>query len=175
VRAASVTLCALAALTVAACGGESDGTFDHEDFPFTFSYPGDFEETDDVEASQSVGASAEASTGIGLTENDGILVSSYQLGVEVTERNIERAQREFDGLVRQLDPEAGPSEITEIAGLPSLTYDDVAVSSVEGGVSDLTFIFEGDQEYLINCQSTPDHRDEIAEACDQALESLSFE
>jgi hypothetical protein len=28
---------------------------------------------------------------------------------------------------------------------------------------------------LTNCQSTPDHRDEIEQACDMALETLSLD
>ena len=38
----SVALSAIA-LALVACGSESDGTFDHEGFPFTFEYPADFD------------------------------------------------------------------------------------------------------------------------------------
>ena len=45
--------------------------------------------------------------------------------------------------------------------------------SIEDGESRFTVLFDGDQEYLINCQSTPEHRDEVDEACDEALATLA--
>jgi hypothetical protein len=173
-RPVALALAAIAALAVAACGGESDGTFDYEGFPFTFSYPEDFEETEDIETSQKAGAPAEQTAGIGIDEDNAIVVQRYTVMIEVTEQNLPRVKPEVDALVRQFDPQAGPSEITEVAGLPALAAQ-IAVPSLDDGLSDFTFIFDGDQEYLINCQSTPDHREEVDEACAQALETLSFE
>jgi hypothetical protein len=165
-----------AVLALAACGGESDGTFDFEGFPFTFSYPADFEETEEIsDASQSVGSSPEATVGIGLDDQNGIVVQRYPLRVEVTEQNIPRLKPEVDNIVRQLDPQAGQTELTEVDGRPAVVADGLAVASIEGGLSDITFIFEGDQEYLLNCQSTPDNREAVKEACDMAMDTLEFE
>ena len=62
-----------------------------------------------------------------------------------------------------------------MAGLPALTYAEVPVASVEGGQSRLVVVFDGRTEYLINCQSTPEKRSEINEACDLAVETLRRE
>jgi hypothetical protein len=174
-RSLVLVLGAFAALTFAACGGESDGTFDHDGFPFTFSYPEDFEETEDVEISQQLGAESEDTVAIGLEEHDLITVERFVLRVEISERNLDLAKREIDGLFEQLGPDAPSTTKTEIAGFPALTASGVPVSSVEGASSDVSILFDGDQEYVINCQSTPDHRDEVTEACEMALETLSFE
>lgn len=108
-------------------------------------------------------------------DQDAIIVESFTLQVAVDESNLRLAKREIDGLLAQASPDAGTTTETEVAGFPALTASDVPVPGVEGGESDITIIFDGDQEYFINCQSTPDHRDEVADACEQALETLSFE
>ena len=33
-------------------------------------------------------------------------------------------------------------------------------------------VFDGDKEYFINCQSVPDGREELDEACERAIETL---
>ena len=174
-KAAVPALSALAALAVAACGGESDGTFDRDGFPFTFSYPEGFEETDDVDIAQPVGAQAVENVAIGIGDHDLIVVQRFNLQVEITRSNLPAAKREFDALLRQIDPQASATRAGQVAGVPALTASGVSISSVEDGLSDFTFLLDGDQEYVINCQSTPEHRTEIAEACDQAIDTLSFD
>lgn len=49
----------------------------------------------------------------------------------------------------------------------------MALSVPEEGESRLVALFEGDQEYLLNCQSTPDEREQVDEACEQMLETRS--
>jgi hypothetical protein len=166
---------ATAALLLPGCGGESDGTFDHEGFPFTFAYPESFEEIDDVEVDQQLGAASDDTVAVGLDDHDLITVERYTLQVAVDEAKLGLAKREIDGLLAQINPDAGKTTATEIAGLPALAAGDIPVSSIDGATSDISIIFDGNQEYVINCQSTPDHSDEVAEACDQALETLSFE
>jgi hypothetical protein len=156
------------------CGGDSeDGTFDREEFPFTFSYPGEFEETEEVSIDQALGANADETAAVGVDSDNILLIQSFTLNIAIDESNLNLAKREIDGLVQQLDPEAA-SEETEIAGLPALQLDEIAVPSIEDGTSRLTAIFDGDQEYYVNCQSTPEHRDEVEEACDLALETFAL-
>ena len=50
----------------------------------------------------------------------------------------------------------------------------MAIPSIEDGQSRLVFLFDGELEYQINCQSTPDGRDEVESACDEALETLTL-
>jgi hypothetical protein len=161
-------------VTISACGDDSDvSTFEREGFPFTFEYPGDFELSEDVGFSQSLGQQSEEDTvALGIDDDDALILQSFTLNLEVTADNLSLAKREFDRLLQQVDPSADGEEGT-IAGFPSLTYDAVDLTTPEDGISRYTVFFEGDQEYLINCQSTPAERDQIEAACDQALETLT--
>ena len=165
---------ALAAVALAACGNESDGVFDVEGFPFTFEYPDDFEETDELDFVEELGASAEQSAAVGIDEEDGLFVQRFTLKIAIDESNLNLAKREIDRLLGEVAPDAS-AQPTEVAGLPALTADEVSVPSVEDGESRLTFFFDGDQEYLLNCQSTPDQRATVEEACDLALETLTLD
>jgi hypothetical protein len=167
----------LAAATAAGCGGddsetESDSLFDRDEFAFTFEYPEAFRETETVTVDAQLGADAEASAGVAIKKHDGLFVEQYALATEIDEQNLTLAQKELDNLIRAISPHAKAQE-TEVAGLPALRYDDVTIRTVKNGQSRMTFIFDGDREFLINCQSsTADVRDEVDEACDMALETF---
>ena len=92
--------------------------------------------------------------------------------LSVDEDNIDQAKDELDGLISQLDSNASGT-IGETAGLPSVTYEDVPLETPTDGESTLVAIFDGETEYLLNCQSTPDHRDEVQTGCDQALATVA--
>ena len=164
------------ALAFAACGGdESDGTFEQDGFPFTFKYPGDFEDFgDDVDIASKLGAAADGTAAIGISENDVILVQRFTLNLAVERSDLGAAKQQFEQLIRQVDPSA-TAQPTEVAGLPALDVKDVTIPSVPDGQSRLVPFFDGDQEYLINCQSTPEHRDEIEQACDMALDTVTLD
>ena len=163
---------ALATLALGACGGEGDGRFEADGFTFTFQYPEGFEESDDVAIQQQQGAQAEESLAVGLDDDNGLVVQRYELERSVDEDTLELAKAEFDRLVAGLAPGAAPGETTDVAGFPALRYSDVPVRSIERGQSRLIVLFDGRTEYLINCQSTPDKRSEINEACDMAIDTL---
>jgi hypothetical protein len=169
-----LTLTLAGALAFGGCGDDSDGTFERDDFPFTFEYPDGFEERDDITVDQNLGANADQTVAVATDEHDLIMVQRFTLSVPVDEKNFGAAKKEIDGLLGQVDPDA-TTEPTEIAGLPALTVDDVAVSSIDGAESDLTILFDGDQEYLINCQSTPDAREEVEMACGMAVGTLELD
>jgi hypothetical protein len=169
-----ITACATAA-GVVGCGGDDasePATFGRDTFPFTFEYPEGFELVDDVSASQVVGGGADESVAIAIDDDNALIIQRYTLNTEVDQGNLGRAKQEFDGLIQQIDADAAPAEEGELAGFPSLTYDAVTLTTPEDGESRLIVLFEGDQEYMINCQSTPDGRDEIEEACDLAVDTL---
>ncbi len=166
----------LAAASLAACGGDdedSDQIFDREGFGFTFEYPDGFEETEDVTTDASLGGEADVSAGVALEEEDGIFAEQYTLNRAVDKSGLGSAKAELDRLLRSVTDGAS-AEQTEVAGLPALVYDEVDVQTIEGGQSRLNFIFDGDQEYLINCQSTRDGRDQVDDACDLALETFAL-
>jgi len=162
------------ALALAACGNESDKTFDQDGFPFKFTYPHAFEEVNDVNIDSSLGASADQTAAIAIGDNDLILVERFTLNRAIGRSELPAAKRQFDDLFRQIDPTVS-STVSEVAGLPALTIDQVDVPSVEGGQSRIVALLDGDQEYLFNCQSTPDNRDEIEQACDMALDTLTLD
>jgi len=160
-------------VSLAACGGDSDdsSTFEQDDYPFTFEYPADFESSDDVSIDTTLGGSLEDTIALGVDDSNGIILQRTTLGVEVTEENLDQAKSEFDGLVAQIEPGAS-GEAGETGGFPSLTYGAIPLPTPPEGESRLTILFEGDQEYVLNCQSTPENRDEINAACDEALATL---
>jgi hypothetical protein len=162
----------LTALGAGACGGEEDTRFEAKGFGITFDYPEGFEESDDVTINEQQGSQAEESRAVGLDEDNGIIVQRYKLQESINEGNLVLAKTEFDALVAGLSPDAAKGETSEIAGLPALRYSNVPVGSVKGGESRLIVVFDGSTEYLINCQSTPQKRTEINEACDLAVDTL---
>jgi hypothetical protein len=164
----------LAVVGLAGCGGDDDepSTFESDTFPFTFEYPDDFEITEDVGVSQELGGAIDETVAIAMGDDNALILQRATLNLEIDEANLGLAKEEFDGLVQQIDPGAAAEE-GETGGFPSLTYDSVTLTTPEEGESRITILFEGDQEYVINCQSTPDARDEIEEACDLALETLA--
>ncbi len=163
----------LCALLLAACGDSGGGTFDESEFPFTFEYPDGFQVAEDVTLSQELGAAAEATGGVGMDDDNVIIVQLFTLKIAIDESNLDLARREITDLISQIDQSPSLKD-SKVGGLPAFTAEDVEVPSLEGGVSDLTFIFDRDQEYLINCQSTPDHRDEVEQACDEALSTFEL-
>ena len=157
---------------MAGCGDSGDGreTFENDDFDITFEYPDDLKEAEDVSFAQSLGAKEQAKAAVGLDKNNAILITRYALGVEVTEKNIGEAKPEVDALIRQVEAGASGERIT-VGGLPALEYE-VDVPSVPGATSRLVFVFDGRDEYLINCQWKSDKREAIQDACQTALDTF---
>lgn len=171
--AGALVLLVGAALVVAVVvsGGGGDGTFDDEAYPFTFEYPGDWEESDDVTLDQELGSSGLDRRAVALDDTNGIIIERFELNIEVDEDNIDLAKDELDGLLTGIDSDAD-GQVGETAGFPSVTYENVSVPVPEGAESKIVALFDGDQEYMLNCQSTEDHRDEVDEGCQQALDTL---
>ena len=167
-----LTLLVIPAALLIGCGDSGPQDFDQDGFPFTFEYPEDLEVSTDVSFDSDLGAAADDTVAVGIDDSNGIVVQRFTLQVAIDEGNLDRAQAEFDRLIGDVDPDAS-SETGETAGLPSLTYGAIQVPNPPDGESRITVFFDGDQEYLINCQSTPEEREAINAACDQALETLA--
>jgi len=166
----------VAGVGLSACGGsDSDDsgpkTFESDAYPFTFEYPASFDVSDDVGVSQNLGGSTEDTTAVAIDDSNGIILQRATLNATVTEGNLGAAKRQFDALIHRVDPGAS-GKPGRIAGFPSLTYAAFALKSVPDGESQVTFLFDGRDEYVINCQSTPQERETIQAACDQALSTL---
>lgn len=165
------------AIAISACsddqGVESDGIFDRDGFPFTFEYPEGFMETDAVTVDASFGNPPDAQAGVGLDQNDVLLADVRTLNASVDESNLDEAQAEFDASFRYFAPRATAQRET-VAGLPALVYDSIRIPSVNGGKSRFVFILDGDQQYGFNCQSTPEERRAVDEACDLAVDTFEL-
>ena len=174
---AVVIAATVATMGIGGCGGDDDEsnppTFESDTFPFTFEHPDGFELSEDVSISQELGGAADETVAIGMDDDNALLLQRFTLNLEINERTLVLAKRELDRLVQQYDPGAAPGEPGELAGFPSLTYDEVALTTPEDGRSRIVALFDADQEYLVNCQSTPEGREEIEEACDLMVETLA--
>lgn len=159
----------------AACGGGSgDGTetFEKDGFPFTFEYPGSFDETSDISYSSEAGVEARDDVAIGLDDSNAIVVSRYDLNIEVTARNLGEVKAELDTVMSQVSGKELSGKRIEIGGFPGFEYE-FDLDDPPDGRSRFLVLFDGKREYTLNCQSTPDKRDELEAACRQAVDTLA--
>ena len=166
------------AAALAGCGsdGGDSARFDENGFDITFEYPEEMNEADNVRISSGAGSSAKATAGIGYGEKntkDVIIVQRYDLNVPIDKANLKRAKAELDPLVAQISPGAPEGDTGQIRGFPSIDYPDLDVRQIDGAKTRLIALFDGDVEYLFNCQSTPKRRTDIAKACRQALDTVA--
>lgn len=164
----------LIAATAACGGGGGDGTetFEEAGYAFTFQYPGSFEETSDVSYSSTAGGEAQDTIGVGLDDRNAIVVSRFDLNSPVTAENVAVVKAELDGVMSQVSGQELSGEQVEIGGFPGFEYTFDLENPPEGR-SRFLALFDGRTEYTLNCQSTPERRDEIEAACRQAVETLA--
>ena len=169
----------LAAGLLAGCGSDDggDGTkrFEEDGFDITFEYPEEMNEADNVTIASGAGSSAKATAGIGYGEKDSrdvIIVQRYDLKRAIDEDGLGGAKAELDPLVAQISPGAPSGDRGKVRGFPSIEYRGLRVREIDGARTRLVALFDGDVEYLINCQSTPKRRADIDRACVQVLETV---
>jgi len=151
-------------------GAETNETFSEEGFDITFEYPEDFEVLEDVQFSRSAGVEAGATTGVGLDGTNLLAVQRFDLNMEVSDQNFATVKSEADQVFSQAAGEQVTGEEIEVAGLPALEYA-VTVDEAEDIQTRAVAVFDGNTEYLLNCQSGADQRELILAACDLALET----
>ena len=177
-------LASLLLATLAACGGgggdagggggvPDEKTFSHEDFAVTFKYPGNLQQGRVSEVAESAGGEPEAQTALAIDEANAIFLAKYDVNAEVTKENIDSFVPQVDQVVQQLTGNPVSGTTVEVAGLPAIRYDDLALTTPPQGQSRLVFIFDGSVEYMVNCQSTPEEREAITRGCDRALTTMS--
>ena len=161
-------------MTAACGGGGGDGveTFEEEGFAFTFEYPGSFEESSDVSYSSTGGTPAEDARALGLDDRNAIAVSRYELNAEVTAENVGQVKPEIDELISGLTGMEVSGKQVEIGGFPGFEYR-FDLDDPPEGRSRFFVLFDGRTEYTLNCQSTPEKRDELEAACQQAIDTLA--
>lgn len=173
--AVAVVVALVAAL--AGCGDDGDApaekTFRDDAFSLTFRYPSNFKPVEASKPSRSAGGEPVAHTALAIDEANAIFVARYNLDATVTSDNLASILPEVDSLVSQLAGEPARGRTVEVGGLPAIEYDDVDLAEPPEGKSRLVAIFDGPVEYMLNCQSTPEEREEITRGCDLALRTLA--
>lgn len=170
--ALAVTGILTAVIAASACG-DGAATFDQPEYGVVFSYPSGMDLRTDVRTGTQAGdvAPTDKTVALALDRYDLITIGRHTLRTAVTAANLSQAKSEFDRLVSQLAPASGSGSVVQHGGLPGLEYR-FPVAAQPGETSRHTILFDGDTEYTLDCQSTPDQRADIERACDTALNTL---
>jgi hypothetical protein len=165
----------LAVIVLGGCGSSSDETktFDEQGFGITFEYPGDLQRTEDVNIAQSAGQ-AEESVALATSEDNAIFVQRYGLNRSVGADDAEAVRRELDKVLGQLAGMPLEGKRIDVGGPLTFRYEIDRLETPEDGRSTIVVTFDGDTEYFLNCQSVPDGREELNEACEQAIDTLQL-
>ncbi len=165
----------LAALVLAGCGSSDDEikTFDEDGFGITFEYPADLQSTGDVNIAQSRGE-ADESVALASSEDNAIFVQRYTLKRSVDAGDARAVKQELDQVLSDLAGMPLEGKRVDVGGPLSFRYEIDRLETPEDGRSTIVVTFDGDTEYFVNCQSVPDGRSELEDACDQAIETLQL-
>lgn len=180
-KARALIATALVALTVAltGCGGGGDQSFNTPTYPFSFSYPSGWTLTRGANFTYGSSSEAVRSVSVALKEPyDQVTITQYKLkktlpkGVNGYKPEVDRIVAR---LIKQAKGKASDAKTVNYGGIPGYQY----TVEYPGGdnltlQNKLTFLFQGQNEFQINCQSSPDKRDELNKGCDQVLDTLKF-
>ena len=164
------------------CGGDSgdpNKTKTYSAHGITFDFPANWKRQK-LESKTEKAANAQWDLeGLVLTEDDVISVQAYKLTLAITPAVFNENQQDIvDEVTRTTaghDTLSDP-EVTNVAGLPAITYR-VAATSTRGRdvTSQLFFIFKDEMEYFINCQATEKRQDDVDAACQKVVDSLAIQ
>lgn len=143
-------------------------------YGINFTYPKDWR-TGNAEdnAKQSTANKPVARATIGLDDDNGIFVLRYDLAGTVPSSLPPEVATEVNGIVTQISGQPSVGTPTEIGGLPAIRYEEFPLlDDAAKRASRVTFLFDGNAEYEINCQSTPEGRNKVNQGCDQVLATL---
>ena len=172
-RLAALVLAGCALGLGVGCGSDDPKTFDEDGFAITFEYPGNFERTTDVRTEQDEGE-AEKSVALAMSEDNAIFVQRYGLTRTVTPELADAVKTELDKVLSRLAGTEASGRRIDVGGPIAFRYEIDRLQEPENGRSTIVAVFDGDKEYFINCQSVPDGREELEEACDMAIDTLAL-
>ncbi len=147
----------------------------------TLDYPSDWEALDQAGATTSTGGNELWTQGFGpeASGSNVVIVSAYQLKLDVGDVPPEQLKTEIEATLDQLAQQAGGSRVGELeeASLGSLTGFQATINaeSAEGAPvqSRVVFGFDRDTEYFINCQYEPSAKAQILGGCDTMQQTFA--
>lgn len=167
------------AVAVSGCGGGGDQSFTTPTYPFSFDYPDGWTLTRGAKFNYGTTDSSVRAVSIALQDPfDQVTITQYKLK-KTLPPGVNGYQPEVDRVVSRLTKQAGgtasDAKPVKYGGLPGYQY--VVEYPGQGGMTlqnKLTFLFQGQNEFQLNCQSTPKNRAALNKGCDQILGSLEF-
>lgn len=144
-------------------------------------YPSNWEALDQAGATTSTGGNELWTQGFGpeTSGSNVVIVSAYQLKLDVGDVPPEQLKTEIDATLDQLTQQAGGTRVGELeeANLGSLTGFQATINaeSAEGVPvqSRVVFGFDGDTEYFLNCQYEPSAKTQILGGCDTMQQTFT--
>lgn len=176
-RSSLLALCC--ALLLSGCGATStNSSFGNDDYPFSFDYPSSWTLTRGTSSKARQRGTAMHGVVVALKAPlDQATITQYWLKKSIPDGE-QVFQPEIDRVVNRLATEAGgkrsDAEQVHFGGADGLQY---TISYKAGGQqleNLLTFLFKGEDEFQIACQSSAKMRKELNEGCRTILESLKL-
>jgi hypothetical protein len=151
-------------------------TFTRDDV--SFSYPSGWKPLTVSDSSASTGSQA-WSRAFGIDGRNLVSVSAFELGVSITDANLqarsESIRSQLDSLFAQAGGFlAGGPAPQEMGGLPGLSFTGTAKNPNGRTVhSRLILAFDGRTEFFVNCQYDEQGRERILSGCDRVVSTFS--
>ncbi|MGH2958755.1 MAG: hypothetical protein ACRDKE_04075 [Solirubrobacterales bacterium] len=162
------------------CGSSGEQSFTTPTYPFSFDYPEGWTLSRGANFTYGSGDTAVRSVSAALKEPyDQVTITQYKLK-KTLPAGVNGYQPEVDRIVARLTKQANgtasDAKVVKYGGQPGYQY----IVEYPGGEkiilqNKLTFLFKGQYEFQINCQSSEKNREALNEGCDQILDSLKFE
>jgi len=177
--AKTLTAAVLAGALFAGCGSSGAQSFTTPTYPFSFSYPDGWTLARGANFTYGSSDTAVRSVSAALKEPyDQVTITQYKLK-KTLPAGVNGYQPEVDRIVARLTKQAGGSagdaKVVKYGGQPGYQY----IVEYPGGENiklenKLTFLFKGQHEFQINCQSSEENREALNKGCDEILNSLKF-
>ena len=147
--------------------------FDRPEYDLVFDYPEQMTLRTDLPHAHWAGGRAPGDTTVAVELDQWNLISidRHNVATPVGDANLGKAIPETDDMVSRFAGGHVSGTEVEAAGLPALEYN-ISLRGLATGQSRYIVIYYGETEYNLNCESTVDHRAEIASACQTALSTL---
>lgn len=154
------------------------GTFANESYPFAFEYPPEWSLNEDPSfAFGSGSATSSVAVQLAAPENQ-VVISEYTLTRTLgPDENApkDEIQGVVDELEDQTDGRAGRLKAVRFGGAPGYEYNlRFRVGDSQRLVSRIVYLFKGQRQIEVNCQSNRDGRAQIDAGCEEVLDTLSI-